>query len=156
MLHAAGQRHHRQIVRVADHIQITSQTNRKRGQRNALSQAAAGGGTFDIEGWSAAGLANRSDNFLTDPAQPLNQPHAGGGFPLAQRCRGNSGNVNISAQVVVIQPLEHSLVIHFGQVFAHGNELFALQAKFFGNLCDRLHVSFCCFGDFPIFHFSRI
>jgi hypothetical protein len=68
MLHTGGQGHHGEVVGVGDRVEIAGKAERKWGERNTLRQTAAGGGSLNIEGRAAAGLANGTDRFFADYA----------------------------------------------------------------------------------------
>jgi len=156
VLHPGRERHHRQVVRVHDGVDVACQPQGKLSQRNALGKTAARGRTLDVHCGPAGRLADAGHDLLVAFAHALQKSHRGGRFALAHGRRRNRGDLNELAVRLVFEPVEHAHVIHLGDEVAVGKQLLLADAQFLGKLVARLHPGFGFFRDLPIGVFCRV
>ena len=157
MLHARRQRRHAQVVRIGDGIDVARQPQRKRCQREALRQSAAGRAALDVEGRSARRLPNGGDDALPQPAEPLREPHRGRRLAFSQRRRRHCRHVNIlGAGLTIPEAAQHGFRIDFSVGTPVAGHLFRQQAKFGGQRFHGFELRFCRLGNLPVGHFDRI
>ena len=106
VLHAGGQGDHRQVVGIGHRVDIARQADGKRGERDALRQAAAGRAALDVEGRPAAGLADRADGALADLAEPFHQAQRGRGLAFAERGGRDGRHIDVLGLRRIAQPVQ--------------------------------------------------
>ncbi len=133
MLHAGVERDHRQIVRVGDGVDIAGQPQGEGRQRNHLRQAAARGGSFDVEGRTAARLPDGSDHAFAQLSKPFDEAQRGGGLSFAQRGGGDRRDIDILGAVCVgTEPAMDRTRIHFRERTAVGHPFAVAKSEFIG------------------------
>ena len=80
VLHAAVERHHREVVRVRDRVDVAGEAEGEVRERHDLREAAARGAALDVERGAAGGLAHAADHLLAEAPEPLHEAERGGGL----------------------------------------------------------------------------
>ena len=138
MLQPGGERHHGEVVRVRDGVDVAGEPQGEVGERNALGKPAAGGGALDVERRAAGGLADGANHLLA---------HLARGLPRAPwwlwTCPSPSG-VGVIAVTstyfpsgLSFRPVEDAHVVQLGDVVAVGKKLPVLQPQLLAQAASR-------------------
>ena len=156
VLHAAVERHHREVVRVRDRVDVAGKAEREVRERHDLREAAARRAALDVERGAAGGLAHAADHLLAEAPEALNEAERGGGLALAERGRRDRGHVDVLRALLFAEALQHLRDVHLGEHVAVGRPFAGLEAEFGRELRRRAQRLFRRLGDFPVFHLRRI
>ena len=115
VLHAAVERHHREVVRVRDRVDVAGEAEREVRERNDLREAAARRAAFDVERGAAGRLAYAADHLLAEAPQPLHEAERGGGLALAERGRRDRRHVDVLRALLLAKALQHLRHVHLGK-----------------------------------------
>ncbi|MBA7714634.1 hypothetical protein ES703_123663 [subsurface metagenome] len=107
MLHSGGKGDHSQVMSIHNIIDVPGKTHRKLGQGNKQGITAAGGGSLDVHGRAAGGLAQAAAHVQTSLAQAFHQAAGGGAFTFTQRGGGNGGHLNIFTVRLVLETVNN-------------------------------------------------
>ena len=128
-----------QVVGRADGVDVAGEVEVEVLHRDDLGVAAARRAALDAEDRAQGWLADAGDHLLADVAQGLGQADGGDRLALAQRRRGDGGDVDVLAVGPVLEPLQ-DVQVDLGLVLAVELELVLEQADALGNLLDGLHL----------------
>ena len=156
VLHAAVERHHREVVRVRDGVDVAREAERERGERNDLREAAAGRAALDVERGSAGGLAHASDHLLAEAAKTLHEAERGGGLALAERGGRDGRHVDVLRALPAAEALQHLRGVHLREHAPVGIPLVLLEAQLGHQLRRRTQRRLRRLRDFPVLHLRRV
>ena len=157
VLHARGEGGHAEVVRVGDRVDVAREAERERREREALGEAAAGGGALDVERRAAGGLADRGDGVAAEDAEALDEAHRRRRLALAERGRGHRGDVDVlGARGVGGRAGDDALRVDLAVAAAVGGELVGTDPEGGGDVGDGPEFGFGGFGDLPVGEFGGV
>ena len=155
MLHSRVQRHHAEIVRVGDVVDISRKAKRELRHRDQERIAAAGSRSLDIHRRTAGGLAQASARIFAKLAEAFDQAQRGGRLALSQWSRRDGSHLDILAVRLVLQAV-HDLDEIQLRSSSVGDDLIFQKSHFLPELLHGRKCLLRLFCDLPVFVLSRV
>ena len=128
-----------QVVGRADGVDVAGEVQVEVLHGDELRVAAAGGAALDAEDRAEGGLAKGEHGVHADRVHRLGEADGGDRLALAERRRGDGGDVDDLAVGLVLEALEQGHVVDLGLVAAVQLELVLQDARLLGDRLDGLH-----------------
>jgi hypothetical protein len=148
VLHPGGERHHSQVVRVGDVVDIAGQAHGELGHGNEQGVAAAGSRALHVHGRSARWLPDGAANVEASLPETFYQAERGSGLALSEGGRRHRCDLDVLAVRPVSKPIHDPDEIELGNPAVWG-DLIPGQAEPLAPLVRRRQILLCCLSDLP-------